>query len=233
MIMTQKEDCRSWEHRVLGLQSDLVDVERKNHTLTAQLEAAKEELTNAVVHENDLIVRNKSLTSRAESAECKVAQMKEVLQSIQEYWNGAHDSAVDAAEVMRERAAESLSTLTSPIEQGLKTNQEKVLLCRVQLSRKKGWKMPPNTRKVDRSTWYGNPFTIESYGTAEAAVSEFRRILRFECLADELDQPAYDQRIRTIAIRLDLLKGKNLACWCKLGTPCHADVLLEAANYKP
>jgi hypothetical protein len=26
------------------------------------------------------------------------------------------------------------------------------------------------------------------------------------------------------------LRGKNLACWCKLGEPCHADVLLEIAN---
>jgi len=27
-----------------------------------------------------------------------------------------------------------------------------------------------------------------------------------------------------------VLKGKNLACWCKPGEPCHADVLLEIAN---
>jgi len=26
------------------------------------------------------------------------------------------------------------------------------------------------------------------------------------------------------------LRGKNLACWCRLGEPCHADVLLEIAN---
>lgn len=26
------------------------------------------------------------------------------------------------------------------------------------------------------------------------------------------------------------LAGKNLACWCKVGVPCHADVLLELAN---
>jgi hypothetical protein len=26
------------------------------------------------------------------------------------------------------------------------------------------------------------------------------------------------------------LRGKNLACWCPLGQPCHADVLLELAN---
>lgn len=27
-----------------------------------------------------------------------------------------------------------------------------------------------------------------------------------------------------------MLHGKNLACWCKPGDPCHADVLLELAN---
>jgi hypothetical protein len=26
------------------------------------------------------------------------------------------------------------------------------------------------------------------------------------------------------------LAGKNLACWCKEGAPCHADVLLDMAN---
>lgn len=31
------------------------------------------------------------------------------------------------------------------------------------------------------------------------------------------------------AIRRDL-RGKVLACWCPIGSPCHADVLLELAN---
>ncbi len=26
------------------------------------------------------------------------------------------------------------------------------------------------------------------------------------------------------------LKGKNLACWCRHGTPCHCDILLKIAN---
>jgi uncharacterized protein DUF4326 len=30
----------------------------------------------------------------------------------------------------------------------------------VQLQRTKGWRMPPNTRKVDRSTIFGNPFDV-------------------------------------------------------------------------
>ena len=29
---------------------------------------------------------------------------------------------------------------------------------------------------------------------------------------------------------LSVLRGRNLACWCALDAPCHADVLLELAN---
>jgi len=29
---------------------------------------------------------------------------------------------------------------------------------------------------------------------------------------------------------LEELRGKNLACFCKIGEPCHADVLLKIAN---
>ena len=29
---------------------------------------------------------------------------------------------------------------------------------------------------------------------------------------------------------LPSLRGKDLACWCKPGEPCHADVLIELAN---
>ena len=29
------------------------------------------------------------------------------------------------------------------------------------------------------------------------------------------------------------LRGKDLGCWCKIGEPCHADVLLEIANASP
>src|SRR4051794_26371923 len=39
---------------------------------------------------------------------------------------------------------------------------------RVQLKRSKGWRMPANTVKVDRTTVYGNPFSIKDYGHARA-----------------------------------------------------------------
>jgi hypothetical protein len=36
----------------------------------------------------------------------------------------------------------------------------------------------------------------------------------------------------TIAEIQTELRGKNLACWCALDAPCHADVLLHWANDK-
>lgn len=86
---------------------------------------------------------------------------------------------------------------------------------RIQLRRTKGWRMPPNTVKVSRPGKWGNPYTVAEYGR-ELAVRNYRR--RLDCL-------------RVIgALDLSELRGKNLACWCKLGEPCHADVLLELAN---
>jgi hypothetical protein len=39
-------------------------------------------------------------------------------------------------------------------------------------------------------------------------------------------EPEFAARIAAI----DLLWGRNLACWCPPDMPCHADVLLEIAN---
>jgi len=41
---------------------------------------------------------------------------------------------------------------------------------------------------------------------------------------------ALDTRRLTILSSLSGLRGKNLACFCKPGCPCHASVLLELAN---
>ena len=102
---------------------------------------------------------------------------------------------------------------------------------RVQLSRRKGWRMPPDTVKVTRPGRYGNPFKAdwpEGGKDAGWAVAAFRGWLA---------EHPWD---------LTELRGKHLACWCRLcpahaagkplGTvcedcaPCHADVLLKIAN---
>jgi hypothetical protein len=99
---------------------------------------------------------------------------------------------------------------------------------RVQLSRKRGWRMPPNTVKVCRPTKWGNPHLIggcdicPAIHTREEAVAEFRA----ECEGNPL----------VLAAIREELRGKNLACWCRLCDAqdnychCHADVLLSLAN---
>jgi hypothetical protein len=57
---------------------------------------------------------------------------------------------------------------------------------RIRLERTKGWRMPPNTRKVDRSTRFGNPFEGRTHGPEEA-VRLHRAWLTGE-LADEVIQ---------------------------------------------
>lgn len=97
---------------------------------------------------------------------------------------------------------------------------------RVQLSRRKGWRMPANTVKVDRTTKWGNPFIVGKHGTREECVRFFTLMLGgYVCISqgDINEQIAYRKMVATDKAEL---KGKNLACWCPAGAACHADVLL-------
>lgn len=103
---------------------------------------------------------------------------------------------------------------------------------RVQLKRTKGWRMPPNTVKVDRSTKWGNPFVVgETYPIVEEGCSEPIGQSKIESVADAVYafRPWCDEYMAQWG-DLEPLRGKNLACWCALDVPCHADVLLELAN---
>lgn len=94
---------------------------------------------------------------------------------------------------------------------------------RITLSRAKGWKMPENTVVVARPSMWGNPFRVGDFGIPDqaAAVQRYGEWLDGRVVGPE---PHLIDHIRT------RLRGKNLACWCKPGQPCHADVLLELAN---
>jgi hypothetical protein len=89
---------------------------------------------------------------------------------------------------------------------------------RVQLSRKKGAKLPPNTTVVARPSRWGNPYKLMPGRTPAMVIHSFRDWI--ETNMSDHDRSSY----------LAPLRGKNLACWCKLDAPCHADVLLELAN---
>ncbi len=101
---------------------------------------------------------------------------------------------------------------------------------RIQRRRAKGWRMPAETVYVGRGSRWGNPFRIghyRGYSPAEA-VADFRwwldRDLRVRSFESLYGLPPSHDEIR------QHLAGKNLACWCAPGAPCHADVLLEIAN---
>ncbi len=81
--------------------------------------------------------------------------------------------------------------------------------------------MPPNTVTVARPGPWGNPYRVGDPGpdgrpiaSRDEAVALYRRHVHAPPAGH-----AYDE-----------LRGKNLACWCPLDGPCHADVLLERAN---
>ncbi len=73
-------------------------------------------------------------------------------------------------------------------------------------------------KAVSRPSKWGNPYKVGKDGIKD--VSE--AVALFE--KDINDIVLWKQSIKSE------LKGKNLACWCKLGTPCHADILLKIAN---
>ena len=96
--------------------------------------------------------------------------------------------------------------------------------------------MPPNTMKVDRTTRWGNPCIVGVHGTREECVRYLALALTGNIvlglknpdgtwLADSLI--AYRKMVKRDR---RFLSGKNLACWCPLDKPCHADVLLEVAR---
>lgn len=118
---------------------------------------------------------------------------------------------------------------------------------RIQLSRRKGWRMPENTVKVSRPGKFGNPFPVKKatsttmgvtsdvwiVGTWEGPAlwiknSEAEAVeVAVKAYREWIDRPAQAGLLADAKIEL---RGKNLACWCRTGTPCHADVLLEKAN---
>lgn len=77
--------------------------------------------------------------------------------------------------------------------------------------------MPAGTIYVGRPSRWGNPIRCSPTADGRAeAVAEYRR-----WLGSRPDVRAM--------VRAELV-GCDLACWCPLTEPCHADVLLEVAN---
>lgn len=131
---------------------------------------------------------------------------------------------------------------------------------RIQLSRGRGWRLPPSALTVARPTIFGNPWKVGDPGlllvpdperarsicavplpealSTEGAAANFRAWLegRATLRPSRLwcqSVPVDDymrQRRRRLDAALPALRGFDLACWCPPDSCCHADVLLEMAN---
>ena len=86
---------------------------------------------------------------------------------------------------------------------------------RIQRKRTKGWRMPAGAVYVGRPTVWGNPFKVGIDGDATECVRRYE--------IGMLTHP-------DLRAMVEVLRGKDLVCWCPLDQPCHADVLLELAN---
>jgi hypothetical protein len=116
---------------------------------------------------------------------------------------------------------------------------------RIQLSRQKGWRKPEGAIVVARPSRWGNPFSVERWGR-ERALTWFKMLAsgiwdpqQLVGLTDAEYDDVYRSRNEWLARHHHLhptdlarsdLAGHDLACWCPLDQPCHADVLLELAN---
>lgn len=118
---------------------------------------------------------------------------------------------------------------------------------RIQRKRTKGWRIPPNAVSVCRPGKFGNPFRIGDYALigdpggrpglfrmAWCVTSKDYADSRYTHIKDAATAVDFYRRMRAAMPlakdQIDLLRGRDLACFCPLDQPCHADVLLELAN---
>ena len=112
---------------------------------------------------------------------------------------------------------------------------------RIQMSRQKPWRAEnPGAIRVDRFSPYGNPFRVvqkeceNAIGGTKcwAVMRNYADYTHWptkaQALAEAVDM--FRTRFDALDISVRSLAGRDLACWCPLDQPCHADVLLELAN---
>ena len=106
---------------------------------------------------------------------------------------------------------------------------------RIQRRRTKGWRMPEGAIYVGRPSRWGNPYampgtasgrqdgTVYDLSVGILVASREDSIRAFRAVLDTMTD-------RELSVLVEPLRGHDLACWCPLDQPCHADVLLELAN---
>lgn len=113
---------------------------------------------------------------------------------------------------------------------------------RIVLSRQRGFDLAAASaalnglpaKVVTRPGRWGNPFSIDdvmaSQGLDRAAAQARAVALCGDWLLGRLPTELSPGKAPAIADIRNELGGHNLACWCRAGTPCHADILIEIAN---
>lgn len=114
--------------------------------------------------------------------------------------------------------------------------------------------MPLNAKSVARPSKWGNPFKVGELYPSPLYIDPGWLYLEYGMTVfypfDEMTfRLSHDRTLvvctdvemavrwfrcsRSLAHKREIraeLAGFDLACWCKVGDPCHADVLLELAN---
>lgn len=108
--------------------------------------------------------------------------------------------------------------------------KSRIMSNRIQRKRIKGWRMPSNTVYVGRPSMWGNPFNWrEMKGRVEdPRLWAYNKFIDW-ITGEDLDTTYYYERLAVVN-NIENLYGKNLACWCPLDQPCHADILLRLAT---
>ncbi|WP_040175876.1 DUF4326 domain-containing protein [Phaeobacter piscinae] len=103
---------------------------------------------------------------------------------------------------------------------------------RVQMRRDRPWRQDnPEAVIVARPSKWGNPWRVGEIDIPDA--KEAVRRFAAAVLGNELGPPTAHPESTVGKIITDApkeLRGRDLACWCPLDQPCHADVLLKLAN---
>ena len=100
---------------------------------------------------------------------------------------------------------------------------------RIQLRRVKGWRKPVGAVVVSRPSKWGNPFRVGDAVTGYP-YSELCPVVADAETAVRLFRARMEITAGLVVLARAELAGKDLACWCPVGSACHADVLLEFAN---
>jgi chromosome segregation ATPase len=113
------EGCKLREDAAATLRALLAERDALARALAAKeaaaqdaLQQAWEERDAAIESGAEQLVLVAELRDQLDAARAEVARLREVLEGIAEYWNGAEGSAVDAAEECRYRADAALAEPT-------------------------------------------------------------------------------------------------------------------------